>query len=318
MNQFETLREKLHTRLPGLELREGEPMGHHTTFRVGGPAALMALPKREEDLPVILQTAHEEGIRPFFLGKGSNLLVADEGVDAFLIKLSGGLTRLELESDTVLRVGSGVTLADTALFAAEHSLTGLEFAHGIPGSVGGAVFMNAGAYDGEMSQVLLSVDCLDEAGNLHRLEKDELELGYRYSIFSQRPWLVVSARLGLQNGDEGEIREKMADLAQRRRSKQPLEYASAGSTFKRPTGHFAGGLIQQCGLKGKSIGGAQVSEKHAGFIINTGGATCEDVLSLIRFVRETVLRETGVLLEPEVRMLGCSLDENETAKEKDA
>ena len=318
MNQFETLREKLRARLPGLELREGEPMRRHTTFRVGGPAALMALPRGEEELPVILQAAREEGIQPFFLGKGSNLLVADEGVDAFLIKLSGGLTRLELESDTVLRAGSGVTLAETALFAAERGLTGLEFAHGIPGSMGGAVFMNAGAYDGEMSQVLLSVDCLDEAGNLHRLEKDELELGYRHSIFSRRPWLVVSARLGLRAGDEGEIREKMADLAQRRRSKQPLEYASAGSTFKRPAGHFAGGLIQQCGLKGKTIGGAQVSEKHAGFLINTGSATCGDVLALIRYVRETVLRETGVLLEPEVRMLGCSLDENETAKEKDA
>ena len=317
MNRYEPLREKLRARLPELELRVGEPMRHHTTFRVGGPAALMALPKHEEELKTILKTAREEGVQPFFLGKGSNLLVADEGVDAFVVKLSGGLTRLERESETVLCVGSGVTLADAALFAAGQGLTGLEFAHGIPGTMGGAVFMNAGAYEGEMSQVLLTVDYLDEAGELHRLEKDGMELGYRRSIFAEHPWLVVSARLGLQAGNEAEIREKMADLARRRRSKQPLEYPSAGSTFKRPAGHFAGGLIQQCGLKGKSVGGAQVSEKHAGFVINTGSATCKDILDLIRLVRETVLRETGVLLEPEVRMLGCSLDEKETAKEKD-
>ena len=317
MDQFEILREKLRLRLPALELREKEPMRRHTTFRVGGPAALMALPKSEAQLRTILQIAREAGVKPFFLGKGSNLLVADQGVDAFIVKLAGGLTRLERESDTVLCVGSGVTLADTALFAADCALTGLEFAHGIPGTVGGAVFMNAGAYDGEMSQVLLSVDCLDEEGNLHRMEGDQLELGYRRSVFSRLPWLVVSARLGLRHGDEKEIREKIADLAQRRRSKQPLEYASAGSTFKRPEGHFAGGLIQQCGLKGKTIGGAQVSEKHAGFIINTGDATCGDILALIRFVRETVRRETGVLLEPEVRMLGCSLEQNETTKERE-
>ena len=317
MDQFEILREKLRLRLPALELREKEPMRRHTTFRVGGPAALMALPKSEDQLRTILQIAREAGVKPFFLGKGSNLLVADQGVDAFIVKLAGGLTRLERESETVLCVGSGVTLADAALFAAGQGLTGLEFAHGIPGTMGGAVFMNAGAYEGEMSQVLLTVDCLDEGGNLRRLEKEELDLGYRHSIFSQRPWLVLSARLGLQAGNEAEIREKMADLAQRRRSKQPLEYPSAGSTFKRPVGHFAGGLIQQCGLKGRSVGGAQVSEKHAGFVINTGSATCRDILDLIRLVRETVLRETGVLLEPEVRMLGCSLDENETAKERD-
>ena len=169
--------------------------------------------------------------------------------------------------------------------------------------------MNAGAYDGELAQVIHSVDCLDQEGNLHRLEKDQLELGYRTSVFSRLPWLVTGARLKLEKGDQGEIRAKMADLAQRRRSKQPLEYPSAGSTFKRPPGHFAGGLIQQCGLKGRSVGGAQVSEKHGGFVINTGGATCRDVLDLITLVRQTVLAETGVLLEPEVRLLGCTLPE---------
>ena len=308
MDRFGSLRERLEAALPGLELREQEPMCRHTSFKVGGPAALMAFPQNGEELSAILKLAREEGVRPFFLGKGSNLLVADQGVEEFVIKIAGGLTDLTLERETILSVGAGVTLAQAANFAADHGLTGLEFAHGIPGTLGGGVFMNAGAYDGELAQVILSVDCLDEAGEFHRLEKDQLELGYRSSVFTKLPWLITGARLELQKGDESEIRAKMADLAQRRRSKQPLEYPSAGSTFKRPAGHFAGGLIQQCGLKGRSVGGAQVSEKHAGFVINTGGATCQDILDLIRLVRKTVLEETGVELEPEVRMLGVQLD----------
>ena len=285
MEAFQALSAKL-SQIPGLEVRAHEPMAHHTTFRVGGPAALMALPKRLEELSAVLRAAAEAGIVPFFLGKGSNLLVADEGVDRFLIKLAGGLTRLERDGET-----------------------GLYLAHGIPGTVGGGVFMNAGAYDGEMAQVIDWVDCLDETGAAHRLGKDELKLGYRTSVFSQLPWSIVGAHLTLTTGDETAIREKMADLAQRRRSKQPLEYPSAGSTFKRPVGHFAGGLIEQCGLKGTKVGGAQVSEKHAGFVINAGGATCRDILALIRLVRATVLEQTGVTLEPEVRLLGCALDE---------
>ena len=273
MEAFQALSAKL-SQIPGLEVRAHEPMAHHTTFRVGGPAALMALPKRLEELSAVLRAAAEAGIVPFFLGKGSNLLVADEGVDRFLIKLAGGLTRLERDGETGLYLGSGLSLAQAANFAAGCGLTGLEFAHGIPGTVGGGVFMNAGAYD-----------------------------------FSQLPWSIVGAHLTLATGDETAIREKMADLAQRRRSKQPLEYPSAGSTFKRPVGHFAGGLIEQCGLKGTKVGGAQVSEKHAGFVINAGGATCRDILALIRLVRATVLEQTGVTLEPEVRLLGCALDE---------
>lgn len=302
---YETLKQEL----PSLELRRGEPMARHTTFRVGGPAALMALPRGEEEVQTVLRLAARLGVRPVFLGKGSNLLVADEGVDAFLIKVAGGLTRLERRGETGLYVGSGVSLAQAATFAAEQGLTGLEFAHGIPGTLGGGVFMNAGAYDGEMAQVIAWVDCLDQAGNPHRLEGEELELGYRHSVFSRLPWLITGAGLTLTPGEEGAIRAKMADLAQRRRSKQPLEYPSAGSTFKRPAGHFAGGLIEQCGLKGTAVGGAQVSEKHAGFVINTGGATCRDILTLIRLVRDTVRRQTGVELEPEVRLLGCTLEE---------
>lgn len=309
MDPLNALYQKLNEELPDLVLRRNEPMARHTTFRVGGPAALMALPSREDQLAAILRLAHQEGVQPFFLGRGSNLLVADEGVEMFLLKLTGGLTRLDRREENGLYVGSGVTLAQAASFAAEQGLSGLEFAHGIPGTLGGGVFMNAGAYDGEMAQVLQWVDCLDQEGQSHRLSGAELELGYRHSVFSRRPWLITGAALNLTPGEPQQIRETMAELAQRRRSKQPLEYASAGSTFKRPAGHFAGGLIEQCGLKGTAVGGAQVSEKHAGFVINTGGATCRDILALIRLVRDTVRRETGVELEPEVRLLGCTLEE---------
>ncbi len=307
MVSLQTFRQRLAAALPGLELRDNEPMYRHTTFRVGGPVALMALPRSVEELSTAVSLAKEAGIEPFFLGRGSNLLVADRGAEAFLIKLAGGLDRLELLGENSLYVGAGVTLAQAAVFALEHALTGLEFAHGIPGTLGGGVFMNAGAYDGELSQVISWADCLDETGRRFRLEGPDLELGYRTSVFSRKPWVVTGARLDLTPGDPAAIRARMEDLSHRRRSKQPLEFPSAGSTFKRPAGHFAGALIQEAGLKGVRIGGAQVSEKHAGFVVNTGGATSDDILSLIRLVRDTVLEKTGVLLEPEVRMLGCHL-----------
>ena len=307
MVSLQTFRQRLAAALPGLELRDNEPMYKHTTFRVGGPVTLMALPRSVEELSTAVSLAREAGIEPFFLGRGSNLLVADRGAEAFLIKLAGGLDRLELLGENSLYVGAGVTLAQAAVFALEHALTGLEFAHGIPGTLGGGVFMNAGAYDGELSQVISWADCLDETGRRFRLEGPDLELGYRTSVFSRKPWVVTGARLDLTPGDPAAIRARMEDLSHRRRSKQPLEFPSAGSTFKRPAGHFAGALIQEAGLKGVRIGGAQVSEKHAGFVVNTGGATSDDILSLIRLVRDTVLEKTGVLLEPEVRMLGCHL-----------
>ena len=307
MVSLQTFRQRLAAALPGLELRDNEPMYRHTTFRVGGPVTLMALPRSVEELSTVVSLAKEAGIEPFFLGRGSNLLVADRGAEAFLIKLAGGLDRLELLGENSLYVGAGVTLAQAAVFALEHALTGLEFAHGIPGTLGGGVFMNAGAYDGELSQVVSWADVLDETGRRFRLEGPDLELGYRTSVFSRKPWVVTGARLDLTPGDPAAIRARMEDLSHRRRSKQPLEFPSAGSTFKRPAGHFAGALIQEAGLKGVRIGGAQVSEKHAGFVVNTGGATSDDILSLIRLVRDTVLEKTGVLLEPEVRMLGCHL-----------
>ena len=305
MEPLHALQTKLKQHLPQLDLRVAEPMAKHTTFRVGGPAALLALPKGEGEVRQILQLAHQMGVAPFFLGKGSNLLVADKGVDRFLVKLPGGLTRLEREGEAGLYVGSGVTLAQAATFAAQAGLSGLEFAHGIPGTLGGAVVMNAGAYGGEMVQVLTAVTYLDGAGEEHTLPAAACALTYRHSRFSDRPdWLVLEAELELRPGDGEAIRARMDELAAKRREKQPLEWPSGGSTFKRPEGHFAAALIEGCGLKGVGIGGAQVSEKHAGFVVNRGGATADDVRRLMALVQETVLRETGVALEPEVRLLG--------------
>ena len=304
MEPLHALQTKLKQHLPQLDLRVAEPMAKHTTFRVGGPAALLALPKGEGEVRQILQLAHQMGVAPFFLGKGSNLLVADEGVDRFLVKLPGGLTRLEREGETGLYVGSGVTLAQAATFAAQAGLSGLEFAHGIPGSLGGGVFMNAGAYDGEMAQVIAWVDCLDETGAPHRLAGDDLALGYRTSLFEQHPdWCVLSATVRLQPGDSAAILAEMQDYLQRRKDKQPLEWPSAGSTFKRPQGAFAGKLIEDCGLRGFTVGGAQISEKHCGFVINRGGATCADVVSLTNQVKAIVLQKTGYTLEREIRVV---------------
>ena len=283
-------------------------MAQYTTLRIGGPAEVMVNIHSADEIAVALRAAKQADAPVTIIGNGSNLLVRDGGIRGLVLRISGGLNAIRREGDCLL-VQAGASLAAVAAFARDEGLSGMAELGGIPGTVGGGVFMNAGAYDGEMAQVIDWVDCLDETGAAHRLGKDELKMGYRTSVFSQLPWSIVGAHLTLTTGDETAIREKMADLAQRRRSKQPLEYPSAGSTFKRPAGHFAGGLIEQCGLKGTKVGGAQVSEKHAGFVINAGGATCRDILALIRLVRATVLEQTGVTLEPEVRLLGCALDE---------
>lgn len=301
------LYKKLQEVCPELELRENEPLSQHTSFRIGGPVSLMALPKTKKQAELVLRAAAELGIDPFFLGRGSNLLVADDGLEGFAVKYVSTTESLRIEGDGELVVGAGLSLAQLAVFAMERGLTGLEFAHGIPGSLGGAVFMNAGAYDGEMAQVVTEVCCLNKRGEEEVLSAEQLDFSYRHSIFSDGSRLIVSVRLRLREGRKEDIQAKMADFMERRRSKQPLEFPSAGSTFKRPTGYFAGALIEQAGLKGASIGGAQVSEKHAGFVINTGNATCEDVLRLMRSVRKIVQMDTGVLLEPEIRLIGCSL-----------
>lgn len=300
---FECFDTKCAQCLPELSVLREEPMRAHTTFRIGGSARRMACVRGGEELSALLTLVHEEGYPYLLLGNGSNLLVSDAGIDALVIH-TGEMQQIELVDEHTLWAQAGVSLAKLAVFAMKHSLTGLEFAHGIPGSLGGAVCMNAGAYGGEMSQVIESVTAWLPGKGECRMTPDELALSYRHTYFTDHEGVVLGATLRLRNGVEPEIRAQMEDLIGRRKDKQPLEYPSAGSFFKRPEGHFAGALIEQCGLKGLTIGGAQVSEKHAGFIINTGNATCADVLALMKRVQEIVHTQTGVMLEPEVRMIG--------------
>ena len=303
MDRFEQLAAALRAGCPDLELREQEPMSRHTTFRIGGPVRLMALPKTEKEAQAVLKTAWELECPPFFLGNGSNLLVADAGYEGFVLKLARGMDQVQ-EVNRRLVAGSAMLLSQLAWAALGRGLAGLEFAHGIPGSLGGAVTMNAGAYGGEMAQVVTAVTCLTRRGELETVPADRCAFSYRHSAFSDGSRLILRVEFSLPQGDPEEIRAKIEDLARRRKEKQPLEWPSAGSMFKRPAGHFAAALIEQCGLKGLTVGGAQVSEKHAGFVVNRGGATCADVLALVDQVRERVLRQTGVELEMEVRVLG--------------
>ncbi len=299
---MERLEKLLRERCPLLELRVDEPMSKHTTFRIGGPAALMGLPKSAGEARMAVKAARELAVEPFFLGNGSNLLVADEGYPGFIMKLTGDFDEIR-EVGQGLEAGSAALLSRLSGRALELGLTGLEFAGGIPGSVGGAVMMNAGAYGGETAQVLESVAFLDEEGEVRTLPASECGFGYRHSVFSNRKCLILKARFQLKQGDGDAIKARMDELTAQRKVKQPLEYPSAGSMFKRPPGHFAAALIDQCGLKGLAVGGAQVSEKHAGFVVNRGGATCADVLELVRQVKARVLSQTGVELEMEVRVL---------------
>ena len=289
--------------LPELEVLQDEPMSRHTSFRIGGPARRMAFPKSGEAVR-LLELAEECGLRPLVIGKGSNLLVADEGLDRLVINTSAMDEMTLTENAGEITAGAGISLAKLATLACREGLTGLEFAHGIPGTLGGAVCMNAGAYDGEMKQVITAVSVYFPGEGVRVLSGEEMDFSYRHSLLSDRPEAVVlSAVMQLRDGEEAAIREKMQELMGRRKASQPLEYPSAGSTFKRPTGYFAGTLIDQCGLKGLTVGGAQVSEKHAGFVINIGNATCADVTELIRQVQARVWEEKGVRLEPEVRII---------------
>ena len=287
---------------PDCQVLREEPMDRHTTFRIGGPARRFVRPAGAAQCGALLSLAEEEGWPVLVIGNGSNLLVSDEGLDALVIH-TGRLEGVERTGERTIRAGAGLSLARLASFVRREELSGLEFAHGIPGSLGGAVCMNAGAYGGEMKQVLSAVTAWFPGEGIQRLEPEALALGYRHSVFSERRGVVLEAELSLEPGEGCGIAARMEELGRRRREKQPLEYPSAGSTFKRPEGHFAGALIEQCGLKGVRTGGAQVSEKHAGFVINAGGASCADVLALIAHIQETVYRQTGVRLEPEVKIV---------------
>lgn len=279
-----------------------EPMSRHTTFRIGGAADIFLKPQTVDALGAVMRAAHETGVPSAIIGNGSNLLVRDEGYPGVAI-CTGDIRGITRDGDTIT-AGAGALLSQVARTALDASLTGFEFAAGIPGTLGGAVFMNAGAYGGEMKDVLAEVLYLDESGARHTVPVAQLELGYRTSIFKTHPeWTVAGAMLRLQKGDSAAIRARMDELAFKRRDKQPLELPSAGSTFKRPEGYFAGKLIEEAGLRGFAIGGAQVSEKHCGFVVNRGGATCADVLGLIAAVQEKVKTQFGVTLEPEVRLL---------------
>ena len=288
-----------------LRIEQQASMSRYTSFRIGGPAPLLIFPENADQVRKVLGLANACGKEIAVVGKGTNLLVKDEGVDRPVLRMTE-MRALRFLDETTLEAQAGISLAALATAACRAGLTGLEFAHGIPGTLGGAVMMNAGAYDGEMKQVITGVTALSLKPPYRAVTftAEECDFGYRHSVFESGEWLVLSAVIKLQKGREEEIRAKMDELAARRKQSQPLEYASAGSTFKRPEGYYAGTLIDQTGLKGLRCGDAQVSEKHAGFIINTGKATAADVLELIEQVQKAVQQRHGVRLEPEVRLLG--------------
>lgn len=295
--------EQLKEILGGKGLREMEPMSRRTTFRAGGPARWFAEPETKEALRAVLALCRESRTPYFILGNGSNLLVADSGFDGGIIHLGKAWSQVVSEGSRI-RAGAGAMLSAAARAALDASLEGLAFAAGIPGTVGGAVVMNAGAYGSELKDVLVSATVLDGEGQVLELSAKELELGYRTSCVLSKGYVVLEAELQLKAGSKQEIRAAMEELAAKRREKQPLKYPSAGSTFKRPEGYFAGKLIEDAGLRGFRLGGAQVSEKHCGFVINREGATAADILNLCRHVERTVQEQFGVTLELEVKLLG--------------
>ena len=285
MEQNKTLRALIFDRLPCYKIKENEPLAKHTSFRIGGPAELMVFPSNRDELQTALRCAAEAGEKPRILGAGTNILAPDEGVRGLVVCLRDTFMGLTLLDDTHIEAMSGMTLAKTAMFAARNGLSGLEFAHGIPGTVGGAIYMNAGAYGGEIRDVAIETEFMRLDGTVERVSGQAQGFGYRTSAFQGREGVIVSAVFALKPGNEMEIREKIYELNRRRRDSQPLELPSAGSTFKRPKEGYAAALIDQAGLKGFTVGGAQVSEKHAGFVVNRGGATAADVLRLIDVVR---------------------------------
>ena len=287
---------------PDFELRTNQPMSKFTSFRIGGEAQLMAFPKTEEELCLILKMSKKMDITPVILGAGTNVLAPDEGIQGLVICLKDALGGMEQIGETSIRVMAGVTMSRAAVFAANLGLGGLEFAHGIPGTVGGGVYMNAGAYGGEIKDVCTRVRIVDRDGEARWITNEEAAFSYRHSAIEDNPWIVVAAEFELTPKPAEEIKGRMLELIEKRRASQPLDLPSAGSAFKRPVGGYAAALIDQTGLKGFSIGGAAVSEKHAGFVVNLGGATAEDVKKLLQEVSDRVYAAHGIRLEPEVRI----------------
>ena len=301
--EMEIFLEKLCRTVGEQGVKRDEPMKKHTTFRIGGPADIFITPEDESQFLAAVRLCRQEGMPYYILGNGSNLLVSDNGYRGAVIETEKALSRLEADGET-LKAGAGILLSALAKEALRLSLTGLESASGIPGTLGGGVVMNAGAYGFELKDVLESVRLLDREGNVRTVPAGELKLGYRYSTIPETGSIVLEAALRLKKGDPEAIRARMEELAAQRKSKQPLEYPSAGSTFKRPEGYFAGKLIDDAGLRGFQVGGAQVSEKHCGFVINRGDATAEDVMELCRQVQEKVFQKFGVRVDMEIRKLG--------------
>ncbi len=282
---------------------KNEPMRKHTTFKIGGNADFVVFPETSEQIVSVLVLAKEENIPVTILGNGSNVLVGDKGIRGIVVIISKNMSRIEIDGNKV-RAGAGVLLSKLANVIYENSLKGFEFASGIPGSLGGAIYMNAGAYGEEISGIVESVTYIDCENNIKTIPLCECDFGYRHSLFECQGGIVTECTLCLEKGDKAEIKEKTEDLRERRTSKQPLDKPSAGSTFKRPEGYFAGALIEQSGLKGFKIGGAEISKKHAGFVVNNGNATAKDVLDVIKHAQKTVKEKFGIELEPEIRVIG--------------
>ena len=288
----------------GIKYLEQEELSKHTSFKIGGPAEIFAKPASTEQVALIVDFCRKNEIPLLPLGKGSNVLAPDNGIEGVTMYFGSDFGKISLLDDETIYCEAGASLSALCKFALENELTGLEFAYGIPGSVGGAVFMNAGAYGGEIKDVIVFADHVDKEGKTGRFTGEELEMSYRHSVYSGKEYFITGAAFKLQKGDRTEIKAKMDDLLGRRFDKQPMDKPSAGSTFKRPEGAFASALIDQCGLKGYRIGGAEVSTKHAGFVVNIGGATAEDVLQLSGYIQEKVKNDTGFFIEPEIEILG--------------
>ncbi len=297
----DTFIEEIRESFPAVSLLENEPMKNHCSFRSGGRVRVLALPPEEESLISLCAFLREQGIKPYLLGNGTNVVFPDKGAEDLFVLSTGAMQALSVLPGGDICASAGLPLSRLAAFALEQALSGLEFASGIPGSVGGGVLMNAGAYGGELKDVIVSVRCLDLAdGTVREIPGDACAFGYRQSCFQGGNTVILSARFRLSAGDREAITARMKELNQRRRDKQPLDLPSAGSAFRRPEGYFAAALIEECALKGVSIGGAQVSEKHAGFIVNKGNATTEDLRRLLAHVREEVYRQKHILLTPEI------------------